>query len=222
MVHENFRFQPWHRELKRQIDAGAIGDRIHTITQRMRMGDGHGPRAYLDRQPYFQTMPRLLMFETGIHYIDVLRYLAGDVTGVYAKLRTLNPVIAGEDCATVLMDFANGALGIIDGNRYNESNHPNPRYTFGTTVIEGNAGTLRLYLDGRITLQQLGETETDVPYHHEDLGFAGDCVKALQAHFLTAFAAGTPFETGGEDYLKSLGVLEAVYASGTNGTKVAL
>ncbi|WP_020571514.1 Gfo/Idh/MocA family protein [Neolewinella persica] len=222
MVHENFRFQPWHRELKRQLEAGVIGDKIHTITQRMRMGDGWAADAYLDRQPYFRTMPRLLMHETGIHYIDVLRYLAGDVTEVYAKLRTLNNNIAGEDCALVLLDFANGAQGVIDGNRYNEANHPNPRYTFGTTVIEGNGGTLRLYLDGRLTLQKLGETERDINYHHEAKGFAGDCVFFLQQHFLEAFTSGVPFETGGEDYLRSLEVLEAVYQSGAKLAPIAI
>jgi len=131
MVHENFRFQPWHREIKRQIEAGAIGDKIHTITQRMRTGDGWPEDAYLARQPYFRTMPRLLLHETGIHYIDVLRYLGGGVAEVFAKLRKLNPAIAGEDCALVLLDFASGGQGIIDGNRYNDANHPNPRYTFG-------------------------------------------------------------------------------------------
>lgn len=222
MVHENFRFQPWHRELKRLMDAGAVGDRIHTITQRMRTGDGHGDDAYLARQPYFQTMPRFLLHETGIHYIDILRYLCGEVTEVYAKLRKLNPVIAGEDCALVLLDFETGPQGIIDANRYNDANHPNPRYTFGTTVIEGNAGTLRLYLDGRITLQPLGGEESDIEYHHSATGFAGDCVYALQEHFLRAFISDTPFETGGEDYLKGLRVLESAYASGASGLPVRI
>ncbi|MEL7159593.1 MAG: Gfo/Idh/MocA family oxidoreductase, partial [Bacteroidota bacterium] len=214
MVHENFRFQPWHRELRRQIVAGAIGDRIHSITQQMRMGDGWPKDAYLNRQPYFRTMPRLLMYETGIHYVDVLRYLAGDeVDSVYAQMRTLNGNIAGEDDALVILNFAGGVRGLIDGNRYNEANHPDPRYTFGTTVVEGNGGTLRLYLDGRITLQRLGKVETEVAYHHEARGFAGDCVYATQQHFLEAFRTDTPFETDGEDYLKSLRVLETVYQS---------
>ena len=42
MVHENFRFQPWHREIRRLIDAGAIGDRLHSLTFRSRPGDGSG------------------------------------------------------------------------------------------------------------------------------------------------------------------------------------
>lgn len=222
MVHENFRFQPWHREIKRQIDAGAIGDKIHTITQYMRTGDGHGPEAYLARQPYFQTMPRLFIHETGIHYIDTLRYLGGEITEVFAKLRKLNPVIAGEDAGILLLDFASGAQGVIDGNRFNDANHENPRYTFGTTVVEGNAGTLRLYLDGQLTLQKLGGQEQKLDYMHDNQGFAGDSVYKLQAHFLEAFTAGQAFETSGADYLKSLAVEEAAYKSAAEKRVVRL
>lgn len=222
MVHENFRFQPWHRKMKELISEGILGDRLHTITQTMRTGDGYGPDAYLGRQPYFRTMPRLLMFETGIHFIDVLRCLGGEVTTVFAKMRTLNPVIVGEDAAIVLLDFASGAQGIIDGNRFNEANHPDPRYTFGTTVIEGSDGTLRLSLDGTLTLQRLGEKEKEVEYHHERKGFAGDCVFAIQQHFLLALRSGSPFETNGEDYLKSLTVLEACYDSANSNQLVKL
>lgn len=217
MVHENFRFQPWHRELKKQLAAGVIGNRLHTITQYVRMGDGWPADAYLDRQPYFRTMPRLLLHETGIHFIDILRYLAGEVTEVFAKTRTFNSNIAGEDYALVLLEFANGTQGIIDGNRYNEANHPNTRYTFGTTVIEGNKGTLRLDLDGNISLQKLGQEVERIAYFHEDRGFAGDCVYALQKHFLEAFVKGKSFETNWTDYENNLLVLEAAYESAKTG-----
>ena len=42
-------------------------------------------------------MPRLLIHETGVHYIDTFRYLFGTPTAVHADLRRCNPVIAGED-----------------------------------------------------------------------------------------------------------------------------
>lgn len=53
MVHENWRFQPWHRELKKLIEANVIGD-IHFMNWRKRMGDGWGENAYIPRQPYFR------------------------------------------------------------------------------------------------------------------------------------------------------------------------
>ena len=143
MVHENFRFQPWRRETKRLLDAGTIG-RLHTITVRTRMGDGWGDDAYLARQPYFRDMPRLLIHETGVHFLDTFRYLAGEIDEVTATLRRMNPAIVGEDAAQVTVRFASGAVGVWDANRYNESTDENPRLTFGDTWVEGTEGTIRL------------------------------------------------------------------------------
>ena len=52
MVHENFRFQPWHRQIRRMIEQGAIGDKLHSLSFRLRTGDGWGENAYIPRQPY--------------------------------------------------------------------------------------------------------------------------------------------------------------------------
>jgi predicted dehydrogenase len=213
MVHENFRFQPWHREIKKLLERGVIGGKLFNVLFRMRQGDGWGEDAYLDRQPYFREMEQLLVYETGIHFIDTFRYLAGEVSSVYAQLSRLNPVIAGEDAGIILFQFENGATGLWDANRYNESNHPNPRYTFGEFLVEGDQGSIRLYSDGRLTVQPLGKPETDHAYAHEDKGFAGDCVYAAQRHFIDQYLADAPFETGGDAYLKSLRVQEAIYES---------
>lgn len=213
MVHENWRFQPWYRTIRRLVEEGAIGDRLHTLYARMRTGDGWGEDAYLGRQPYFREMPRLLIFETGIHYIDTFRYLAGEVESVYARLRQLNPVIEGEDAGIVQFNMRSGALGVYDASRYNESPYEDDRYTFGDVVVEGSRGTLRLDGEGNLTLQKLGEAIEPVEYEHEDRGFAGDCVFAVQNHFVDRFLAGEAFETTGPDYLRSLRIQEAVYAS---------
>jgi len=66
IVHENFRFQPWYRAIKTALEAGAVGTLLQA-TFRLRPGDGQGPRAYLDRQPYFQQMERFLIHETAVH-----------------------------------------------------------------------------------------------------------------------------------------------------------
>lgn len=58
IVHENFRFQPWYKELKGLLRGGSVGP-CHSVTFRMRPGDGQGdPPAYVSRQPYFMHMPR--------------------------------------------------------------------------------------------------------------------------------------------------------------------
>lgn len=212
IVHENFRFQPWHREIKKLINNDEIGD-LYTMNFRSRMGDGWGQDAYLGRQPYFRDYKKLLIYETGIHFIDTFRYHAGEVSRVYAMLRKLNPVIKGEDCGWMMLEFEKGTKAMWDANRYNENNLPNPRYTFGEYLVEGSNGTIRLYSDGKITIQQLGQAEKEHVYVHNDIGFAGDCCYIFQRHFIDAMLSGEAFETSGEEYLKSLAVQEAVYKS---------
>lgn len=213
MVHENWRFQPWYREIKKLLNTNTIGEQIFNVSFRMRMGDGWGERAYLDRQPYFRDYPRLLIYETGVHFIDTYRYLLGDITKVYASLRKLNPVIAGEDAGFVHFNFETGAQGIYDANRYNETNFDVPRYTFGELLMEGEGGSIRLYSNGRLTIQPLGKGEQEHQYNHQDINFAGDCVYNCQRHFLDNLISGQQFETNVDDYLKTLTVQEAVYKS---------
>jgi predicted dehydrogenase len=221
MVHDNFRFQPWHRELRRLLDLDTIGP-VHAIACRTRMGDGWGADAYLDRQPYFRTMPKLLVFETGVHFVDVFRYLVGEVRQVYATLRRRNPVIAGEDAGVMLFEFQSGATGVWDASRYNESRERDPRYTFGEFLVEGSGGSLRVDERGRIVVHPLGGTPRDHSYAHERKGFAGDCCyKAIQ-HFADRLLDGTAFETSGRDYLRTLAVQEALYASAATGQAVRI
>lgn len=211
MVHENFRFQPWYREIKKLLETGAIGNEIFSAYFRMRMGDGWGEDAYLGRQPYFREMPRLLVYETGIHFIDTFRYLFGKISGVSAKLRRLNPVIKGEDAGIIHFEFDKGTQAIWDANRYNETNVKNARYTFGEMLIEGNGGSIRLYNDGNIGIQVLGEDEKNHAYTHKDINFAGDCVYTTQQHFINCLKTGAEFETSGKDYLENIKIQEEIY-----------
>lgn len=221
VAHENWRFKPWNREVARLIAAGVIGE-PHNVTFRMRPGDGQGPRAYLDRQPYFQQMPRFLIHETGIHVIDVFRFLMGEVDGVFARLRKLNPVIAGEDAGLVTFSFSSGAAGLLDGNRLVDFPAENPRMTMGVLLLEGSEGTIRLDGQGRIFLRKLGGAEIEHPYRWENRGYSGDSVHALQAHVLEHLRSGAPIENTGRDYLRNLVVEEAVYRSHEEGRWIAI
>lgn len=222
MVHENFRFQPWYREIKRLLEAGAIGGTLHTITMRSRMGDGWGSDAYLDRQPYFRTMPRLLVHETGIHFVDTFRFLAGDVVECSANLRRLNGEITGEDAGVLSLRFASGAIATWDANRYNEPLTDDPRYTFGELSVEADRGSLWLDTRGRITIKPLGEPAYRHDYSPSRVGFAGDCVLACQRHFLDVLDGITTCETSATEYRKSLEIVEAAYDSDRRNRPVNL
>jgi D-apiose dehydrogenase len=220
VAHENWRFKPWNREIARLLGVGSVGT-PYNITFRMRPGDGQGPHAYLDRQPYFQQMPRFLVHETGIHTIDVFRFLMGEVDGVFARLRKLNPVIAGEDAGLVTFSFASGAAGLLDGNRLVDFPAENPRMTMGMLLLEGSEGSIRLDGQGRIFLRKPGEAETEHSYRWENRGYGGDSVHALQAHVLEHLRSGAPVENTGRDYLRNLVVEDAVYRSHEEGRWIA-
>lgn len=222
IVHENFRFMPWYREAKRLIDAGQFGT-LHNVSFRLRTGDGQGPNAYLDRQPYFQAMPRLLVLETAIHYIDTFRYLMGEVSAVYAKLRRLNPVIAGEDAALITFEFANGAAGLFDGNRLNDHVATNPRRTLGEMWLEGSAGVLRLDGDAQLWWKpQHGDEKLHAYDSGSTKAFGGGACGWLQAHVVHALVTNSPIENTARDYLQNLRIQEAVYASNESGRRIPM
>lgn len=220
MVHENFRWQPWYREIRRQLDAGTLGE-LFSVSIRVRLGDGWPDDAYLARQPFFRTYPRLFCYETGIHFLDTLRYLGGEIVSVYARLQRRNAAIAGEDAAQIVCGFAGGATAIIDASRYNESDAADPRHTFGTVRLDGRHGHLELDPDGNLTLKRLGRPAQRIDYPHTREGFAGDCVHAIQCHFAEGMRDGAPFESTGDDYLKSTALMEACYRSHAAGQAVA-
>ena len=216
MIHENFRFQPWHTEIRKLLDENSIGD-LFNITIRLRTGDGWQEDAYMNRQPYFREMEKLLMYETGIHFIYLMHFYAGKITSVYARLKRLNNVIKGEDFGWIQFDFKNTCIAFFDANRYNESTCENPRLTFGTFLLEGSKGTIRLYEDGKITIQPLGEKEQEHNYKFEDKNFAGDCVYYTQQYFIKKLNSGEPFSTSVHKYIENLVVLDKVYESNTEG-----
>ena len=221
MVHENWRWQPWYRKIKSIQQDGGIGEFTH-LYFRMRMGDGWGERAYLDRQPFFRDYPRLLVYETGVHFVDTFRYLLGEVVEVYANLRRLNPVIQGEETGQVFFRFENGATAIWDANRYNEVESPSPRFTFGELRIDAMKGHLTMDTESNIRIKHLGEPGHDVDYPRTALNFAGDCVYTTQRHFVDCFLSGGEFESNGDDYLRTLRVVEAIYESAQSGKAVKL
>lgn len=222
VVHENFRFQPWYRVIKAALDRGDIGIPLQA-TFRLRPGDGQGPQAYLDRQPYFQKMPRFLVHETAVHWIDTFRFLFGNPSAVYADLRQVNPVIAGEDAGYIVFDHANGLRALFDGNRHLDHASDNLRRTMGEALIEGTKGTLELFGTGEVCLRRFGETSAKQILPPDDWkGFGGDCVHALQSHVISGLLDGTNVENTAQDYLEVVRIEEAVYRSDAENRKIGL
>jgi D-apiose dehydrogenase len=221
-VHENFRWQPWYREARRLLDGGRLGV-PHSIAFRLRPGDGQGADAYLARQPYFQRMPRFLVRETAIHWIDTYRFLLGEVSAVTARLRRINPTIAGEDAGYLIFEFEGGATGLFDGNRANDHVASDPRRTMGEMWLEGSAGVLRLDGDARLWFKPHHGAEVEHRYPRgRDDTFGGGACDNLQRHVVDHLVHGAPIENSARQYLANLRVQEAIYLSHASGRRIGL
>jgi D-apiose dehydrogenase len=220
MVHENWRWQPWYRTVRGLVGEGAPLGPLFSLSGHMRMGDGWQDDAYMARQPYFRDYPRLLLFETGIHYLDAYRSLAGEIESVTARIQRRNPAIKGEDAAQIMIAFQSGATAMLDMSRYNESEHANPRHTFGTMRADCAGGHVRFDEDGALWMKRLGQPVEQVDFEAPTLGFAGDCVMATIHHFIGELKGNQQFETGGTEYLKSIRAMEACYQSAATGQTV--
>ena len=224
IVHENFRFQPWHREIRDFLTSGRMGQ-VYQARFALRPGDGRGPKAYLDRQPAFQTMPRLLVYETAVHQIDLFRFFFGPIRSVYADLRRLNTVIAGEDAGMIICEHTNGVRSVFDGNRLSDHVADNPRLTMGESVIEGEGGSLSLDGFGTVQFRPFGaHNATDVPVKRPIIpqAFGGGCTAAVIDHVVDALAGKVPFENEAEEYLAVMHACDAAYVSAETGRKVVL
>ena len=220
VVHENFRFQPWYRRIRECLEQGLAGD-VLQATFRLRPGDGQGARAYLDRQPYFQRMPRFLVHETAIHWIDTFRYLFGRPRSVYADLRRINPHIAGEDAGLILFAHDRGTHSLFDGNRLLDHPADDHRLTMGEALVEGTAGALTLDGRGALDFRARGEKAARRLLEARAWpGFGGDCVHALQAALIAALQSGDRPENTAREYLDNLLIEEAVYRSASEGRRL--
>lgn len=217
VVHENFRFQPWYRVIRKEITSGRLGD-VYQITFRLRTGDGRGADAYLARQPYFRTMARFLIHETGIHYIDVFRFLMGEPDAVIADLRRLNPAVSGEDSGFFILRFPDGRRALFDGNRLVDNAADDPRLTLGECLVEGERGVLTLDGFGLLHFRPVGSKHwQDLDADYPRTSFGGDCIYALQEHVIDHVLSGTPVENDAAAYLRNMEIEQAIYASAESG-----
>lgn len=209
LVHENWRWQPWYREIRRIVDSGEIG-RVYYVGFRMRNGDGRGAAPYR-LQPYFVGMKRFLIYETLVHFLDTFRYLAGDLKEIYCRTARINPVIAGEDSALLRLGFQSGAEGLIDANRISG---PIPNYdTFGQMRVEGELGMIEMAGDGGLTVTRYGEAPRKHAFEVPTTGYRGDSILALHTHFVRCLQDGLACESEGREYLKTVRAVFAAYES---------
>jgi len=209
MVNENCRFQPWFRKMKQLIDDGAIGQPHYAnFLNRHRFSLPQLPLNH-GQARLFMNMPRLMIYELGVHYLDTLRYLFGEATSVYARIHRLSPHLKGEDLATVVVNI--GSLtAILDISwALLPTWQSEKRVSWGECRIEGTAGTLFLRRDGLLRLiTDAGEEHIQFPPDSELQSY-----QATQQHFIDCLRTGTEPETSARETLKTMELVFGAYDS---------
>ena len=216
MVHENWRFRPWYREIKKWIETGEIGDITACQMALLSSGllpDASGRRPALVRQPFMADEPRMLIAETLIHHIDTVRWLVGPLRVVSARAARVVPEVKGESLATILMETATGVPVVVMG-------------TMGAPGFPSRTGD-RFDLIGRTASATLDATELRLrgpkprqeSFDH-DAGYQAS-FDGVIAHFVDCLLTDAAFETDPADNLETLRLVEHAYwAAGLRGPVV--
>jgi predicted dehydrogenase len=112
LIAENFRYENAVRKARALIDEGAIAA-PHMLSYQWLQPVA--PDDEIASRPWRQNPAHAggIMTDHGVHMIDVVRYLMGEVTEVQAFALDLRDDLGGSDSAVYNLKFESGALGSI-------------------------------------------------------------------------------------------------------------
>ena len=207
MVNENRRFAPHFRAIRRWLDEDRVGPVRQCVLTMHRSGyikDANGRRPAVERAPFMATEPRLMIAETLIHQLDVLRFLLGPLSMVAARTLHTEPDMPGETLATLMMETPAGAPVVVAGSFVAPG--------FGTAVSDRIEiiGTHASVIFDESGIELRGATVERIAVDMKAAYQA--CFDAGIAHFVEKLLSGEPFETSPEDNLQTLKLVEDAYA----------
>jgi UDP-N-acetyl-2-amino-2-deoxyglucuronate dehydrogenase len=159
----------------------------------------------------------------GIHTVDLLLWLLGPVSRVRALTATRLHAIEAEDVALALLEFESGAVGSLEATTVAWPGYPRRLEisgTEGTVVVEGDrvvAADLRTPAPGLVSAGDEGAASAST-------AVVSDVVphRRVLEDFALAVATGASPACDGREGLRSLAVVEAVYAAaGEAGREVS-
>ncbi|NBF09419.1 Gfo/Idh/MocA family protein [Pseudomonas sp. Fl4BN1] len=111
LVGHHRRHNPLIARAHQLVHSGALG-RLTTVTALWQL---QKPASYFDI-PWRREAGAGMLLTNLIHDLDLLRHLCGEVRQVQAMTSNAVRGYANEDCAAVLLQFDNGALGSLTGS----------------------------------------------------------------------------------------------------------
>ena len=163
------------------------------------------------------------LMNQGIHTIDLLLWLLGDVSRVQARVATQLHPIESEDTATALFEFTNGAIGVFHATTAAYPGYPR------RVEITGSEGTVVLEHDRIVAVDLRNTTPEGTKFAERDENQSGSSAvvsdfrghQAVIEDFLCAIQKDTTPACDGREGRRSLALVEAIYSAGRNPQKSA-
>ncbi len=209
------RFSPEIQKLKQQIEANEIGDIF--------MGDAYikwfRGQDYYDSGVWrgtFKLDGGGVLINQGIHTIDLLQWLMGDVDTIYGQTGIFtHKNVEGEDNAVAVLKYKNGAIGVIEGStsvQPAQSRRIELHGKKGSVIIDDN--NVKVTLENQINNILVEENETNASGASSPLaGFSIEPHKKQFEAIVDAINTNSAPPVSGEESLKSLAIVLAIYAS---------
>lgn len=207
--------------LKKALDQGRFG-RVLMITSRVRW---HRTQDYYDQASWRGTWAQDggCISNQAIHHVDLMQWLGGPVSSVYAVSRRFLHRMEAEDAAVATWQFASGALGAFEATTC-----ANPQDLEGSISVLGEKGEVEIagfavnqfrtwaFADERPEDQQI-QAASYVP--DSVYGFGHE---ALFRSVMESLETGKPNMVEGPEGHKSLELVTAMYESIETGMPVTL
>ncbi|MCS7192984.1 MAG: Gfo/Idh/MocA family oxidoreductase [Armatimonadetes bacterium] len=214
MVAQSQRYMAEHREIKRLLNEKVIGQILYvraSVDQHLAairpLGDWLFKRSLAGGGS---------VISIGVHKIDLLRWLVGEIVAVFAVERQspINPGMDCEDISVAILEFENGAVADL-ASLYAAKASPWSELLaiYGTEGVIHNIGGWHINSDkvsewkGKFAKLEI---QPEDPFRNE-LEHFGNCL--LSEH--------EPL-TSGHDNLKTMAVIEAIYLSAREQSRVEL
>ena len=193
---------------------GGLG-RVLLVSARVKW---HRPPEYYSASRWRGTLAQdggAALVNQGIHTVDLLLWLLGPVARVQAVAARQVHAIEGEDVALALLQFASGAVGTLEATTAAWPGYPRRveiSGTEGTVVIEGDDVVAADLRTARADLVGGAGTNTSASAATAVVSDATPH-RRLVEDFAQAIAEGRDPACSGREGLRSLAVVEAVYAA---------
>jgi UDP-N-acetyl-2-amino-2-deoxyglucuronate dehydrogenase len=216
------RTKPNIRQLKTWLDQGLLGKPLF-VDARVKW---YRPPEYYANSRWRGTLALDgggALINQGVHTVDLLLWLLGDVVRVQARTATLLHKIEAEDTAAAILEFANGALGVFHATTAAFPGYPRRveiSGTEGTVILEHDrivAANVKNASAAAIEPAPLDENQSASSAAVSD--FRGH--QAILEDFLQAIQANRPPPCDGIEGRRSVALVEAIYRAAKTPEKAA-